>query len=57
MSTYELVVQEDNTAFCYINGQWKWFKCVEPMLHHNNGKHLVYDVNNWHHNPIGFEDS
>ncbi len=39
MSTYRLVVQEDHTTFCFINGEWKRFTYVEPMSWHNKSKH------------------
>ncbi len=56
MSTHGLVVQEDHTTFCCINGEWKRFKYVEPMSQHNKRKHCVDDVNNRHHDQIGLED-
>ena len=57
MSTHGILKQvDDHTTYCYIDGEWKTFKYVEPMSRHNRSKHWVDDVNNKRHDPIGLED-
>jgi hypothetical protein len=46
---------EGHLAWQCLNREWKPFRYVEPFSQHNKGKHLVHDVNNCQHDPIGLE--
>ncbi len=57
MSSHVLIQPvDDHITYQNIDGEWKFFKYIEPLSHHNCAKHCVDDVNNCHHDPIALED-
>ena len=57
MSTHGMVeTVQDHPTYWKDDGEWKSFKHMEPFSCYCSVKHLVDDVNNCHHDPIGLEE-